>query len=169
MEKNFNKTDISKLNMNTISAFNNDWALVTAGNSDSYNTMTVSWGGLGFLWNRPVATIYIRPQRHTFKFIEENGYFTVSFFDESYKDALRFCGKYSGKDYDKAKECNLSPTTFDDSVSFKEAKLVLVCKKLYFSDFDKNNFCVDGIDSANYPNNDYHRMYIGEIVTAYQK
>ncbi len=31
--------------------------LVTAGTKEKFNTMTASWGGIGWLWNKPVAFV----------------------------------------------------------------------------------------------------------------
>lgn len=175
---NFTEISPFELNDNTFKLISKDWTLITAGNitddgnTHGYNTMTASWGGLGVLWNKNVATIYVRPQRYTYEFIEENEYFTLSFFDESKRSALAFCGKNSGRDCDKAKECRLTPIAVDDSVAgnpvagnpvaFDEAQLILVCKKLYHSDIDPKNFYSAEIET--HYNNDYHRMYIGEIV-----
>ena len=50
-----------------------EWMLITAGSPNSHNTMTASWGNLGYLWNMDVAICYVRPQRHTFGFIERVG------------------------------------------------------------------------------------------------
>ncbi len=165
---NFNQILPKELNQNPFSMFHNDWALVTAGTIDNYNTMTVSWGGVGILWNKDVATIYIRPQRYTYEFIEKNDLFTISILPEEYKNALTFCGKFSGRDYDKAKETGISPIEADGLVTFNEARLVLVCKKLYHSDINPEHFYDNEIEK-HYPLKDYHRMYIGEIVTAYNK
>ncbi|WMJ22501.1 flavin reductase [Paludicola sp. MB14-C6] len=159
----FQEHSCKELNNNPFHLIGDEWMLVTSGNEQSYNTMTASWGGLGVLWGKNVATIYIRPQRYTYEFIEKNEYFTLAFFDESYKKALGFCGKYSGRDYDKAKECNLTPMPIEQTIAFEEAKLVLVCKKLYHQDIDPENFYDASIEN-NYANKDYHRMYIGEIV-----
>lgn len=52
--------------------------LVCAGNKDNYNMMTASWGCLGWLWNKPVAVVFIRPERHTHQLIEENEMMTLS-------------------------------------------------------------------------------------------
>ena len=68
--------------------FDRDWALVTAGNKDSFNTMTIRWGGLGTLWGKPVATVYVKPVRYTHDFMESSEFFTVSFYAESYRKAL---------------------------------------------------------------------------------
>ena len=68
--------------------FDKQWALVTAGTPEHYNTMTISWGGLGTLWRRPVATVYVKKNRYTFEFMEQNDYFTVSFYPEAQRRAL---------------------------------------------------------------------------------
>ncbi len=148
-----------------------DWMLVTAGNTaDGYNTMTASWGCMGVLWNKPVAISYIRPQRHTYMFTESNEYMTLCFFNEDKKDALRFCGTHSGRDCDKAKECGLTPIDVYDgrSVFFEEAKLVILCKKLYASDIKEDCF-LDKELLSHYPIKDYHRQYVCEIIKAFDK
>lgn len=165
----FKEISPKELTNNPFKLIGDEWTLITAGSSDSFNTMTASWGGLGVIWGKNVATIYIRPQRYTYEFLEKSDTFTLSFFTEDYKKTLGFCGKYSGRDYDKAKECSLTPTELDGSIAFEEAKLVLVCKKLYHDDINPQNFHDDTIDSINYPQHDYHRMYIGDIVKAYIK
>ena len=59
-----------KENINPFEKFNSEWALVTAGTKDKFNSMTISWGSFGTLWFKKVITIYIRPDRYTFKFLE---------------------------------------------------------------------------------------------------
>jgi flavin reductase (DIM6/NTAB) family NADH-FMN oxidoreductase RutF len=140
-----------------------DWMLITAGTSGSWNTMTASWGGLGVLWERKVATCYIRPTRHTFGFVEGAPFFTLSFFGEQHRKALTFCGTHSGRDTDKAKGAGLTPVSADGFVYFAEARLVLACRKLYSQDILPERFLDPRIESM-YPQKDYHRMYIGEIV-----
>lgn len=157
------------LPINPFTALEKDWALVTAGTPGHCNTMTVSWGGLGILWGRPVATVYIRPQRYTLPFVEEQEFFTLSFFPDGYRKALTLCGTRSGRDCDKIKEAGLTPVAFDGGVSFAEASLVLVCRKRYAGDLKPEGILDPAIDRENYPNKDYHRMFIGEIVKAYTK
>lgn len=165
----FQEISPKQLTKNPFSLLDDQWALLTAGNEKSYNTMTVSWGGVGVLWNKNVATVYVRPQRYTYEFIEKEDYFTLSFFTNDYKKALGFCGKYSGRDYDKAKETGLNPLKAAESISFEQAELILVCKKLYHDDIKPGNLLDDTIDCSNYPQKDYHRMYIGEIIKVYVK
>ena len=122
------KIDIKNLQGNAVSLFDDKWCLITAGNEESYNTMTASWGALGELWNKDVCFIFIRPQRYTKEFVEREEYFTLSFFGEEYKKALTFCGRYSGRDYDKAKETGLTPVAIEDSMTFEESETVILCK-----------------------------------------
>ena len=162
--------EISKndLLINPFTKIDKQWFLLTAGNISSYNTMTASWGALGTIWGKSAVTAYVRHSRKTFEFMENSEYFTVSFFDEEYRKALSFCGKYSGRDYDKAKETGLVAVEVDNSVSFEQAELVIVCKKLFSQDLDLANIdktCVD----AFYADGDIHRAYIGEVVKIYKK
>ncbi len=145
-----------------------DWMLLTAGNSDKYNTMTASWGGLGVLWNKNVVFAFVRPQRFTFDFMKDNEYFSCAFFSEQYRDALSFCGKYSGRDVDKAKECNLTPVFSEDAPYFEQADTVIICKKLYVQQMNEESF-IDKALLSNYTGDDYHHVFVGEIVKILKK
>lgn len=164
-----NKIDIKALQENAVSMFDDKWCLITAGNKDSYNTMTASWGAMGELWNKDVCFIFIRPQRYTLEFTEREELFTLSFFGEEYKKALAFCGRNSGRDCDKAKETGLTPMEIDGSMSFEESETVIVCKKLFCQDIDPQGFIDKTIDGVCYPEKDYHRMYVGEVIGCYKK
>ena len=165
----FEKTSIENLNVNPFELIGRDWYLITAGKSASdYNTMTASWGSLGVMWGKNVFTCGIRPNRHTFNFVEDSEYFTMSFFDsEKYRDMLTFCGTKSGRDFDKAKETGITPAELDGAVTFAEAKLVFVCRKLYAQDVDTAKF-TDKECLKFYENDPCHRMYTSEIVAVYE-
>jgi flavin reductase (DIM6/NTAB) family NADH-FMN oxidoreductase RutF len=158
----FKKPDLNMIDENIFKLIGEDWMLVTSGNINSFNTMTASWGGMGILWNKPVSYIFIRPTRYTYGFIEKNNTYTLSFFSEKYRKALTLCGTKSGRDIDKAKEAGITPEeTESGTVYFKEARLIFECRKLYFHDIDPSHF-LDGSIQKMY-DNDYHRMYVGEI------
>lgn len=160
--------ELSALSENVFDLLGKRWTLITAGTPEHCNTMTASWGGLGVLWNKKVATIYIRPQRYTYEFVENSDYFTLSFFDEGYREALNLCGTKSGRDMDKIATCNLTVQAgAGNAPYFQEANLVLVCKKLYAQDMDPQCFVEPALEK-NYPNKDYHRIYVGEVMEAYQ-
>ena len=94
---------------NIFDQFNKKWALVSAGDIENHNAMTISWGEMGTLWSIPVITVYVKPCRYTYEFMESNDYFTVSFYDEKYREALNIMGTLSGKNTDKEKQANLIP------------------------------------------------------------
>ena len=148
-----------------------DWMLITAGNLEHYNTMTAAWGGLGFLWNMPVSFIFVRPQRYTYEFTEKNNDFTLTFFNpEKHRKMLNYCGRFSGRDVDKAKENGLTVAeTADANVFFSEADIVMECEKLYVDDLKGENFLHPELDVKIYKTKDYHRMYIARIKHIWQK
>lgn len=148
---------------NVFKLIGQDWMLITAGSLSRYNTMTASWGGLGHLWNRNVCFCFVRPQRYTYQFMEKAPVFSLTFFDERYRAALKLCGSRSGRDGDKAAAAGLTPIEITAGItSFAEARLVMGCKKIYFDDINPAQF-VDPSIAGNYAAHDYHRMYIGEI------
>lgn len=165
----FERIDPKSLDQNVFSMIGDQWMLLTAGTREKCNTMTASWGGLGVLWGKPVATVYIRPQRYTLEFVEREEWFTLAFFGEEYRKALALCGSKSGRDIDKVKECGFTVETADGAPYFAQADLVLVCKKAYWQDMDPTHFLDGEIDGKWYPEKDYHRIFIGEIETVLKK
>lgn len=164
MESHLKHVNVKLLTDNVFKLLDNDWMLITAGKKHSFNSMTASWGAFGILWNKPIAIGFIRPQRHTFEFMNQQENFTLSFFTEQFRDALNFMGSHSGKVTDKMKNSGLTPVfTDDDHVYFEEARLVMECKKLYVEDLKKENFSNQNLIKEIYPRQDFHRMFIGEI------
>ena len=159
----FNEIQFTDIKENAVDLLKNQWGLVTAGTEEEFNTMTVSWGAIGELWGKDMATIYIRPQRHTVKFLEANDYFTITFYDKEYHQALAFCGSKSGRDVDKVKETGLTPVFNENAPYFEEAKIVLVCKKVAKGEFNPNQMIDKSIIDTQYPANDYHYIYYGAI------
>lgn len=159
----FKEVKIDSLQFNPFTKINNEWMLITAGNAEKLNTMTASWGGLGVLWNKFVSFIFIRPQRYTLEFIEQQEYYTLSFFAPEHKKTLGFCGSHSGRDIDKVQETGLTPVFDTEAPYFEQAELVFVCRKLHKQTIDPKCFIDPAIDK-NYADKDYHKMFIGEIV-----
>lgn len=161
----FVEKDIHELSFNVFDKINKEWMLITAGTQSDCNTMTASWGGLGNFWNnKPVITTYIRPQRYTKEFVDANETFTVSFLGEKYRDALTLLGRVSGRDNpNKIKDAGLTPIRIGDTAGFDEADMIFVCRKLYMSEIRPENFIQKKLDAANYPEKDYHYVYISEI------
>ena len=163
----FKKIDPEAVGDNPFSLIGKDWMLITAGSMQKWNTMTASWGGLGVLWGKQVSFCFIRPSRHTFGFAEDNDYYTLAFFPENQRDALNYCGSKSGRDVDKAKETGLIPIQLGSGIGFEQARLVRVCRKIYYQDIIPGQF-LDSTIESNYNGADYHRMYIGQVEEVYQ-
>ncbi len=154
---------------NVFKAIGKDWMLITAGTEEKANAMTASWGGMGILWHKPVATAYIRPQRFTKKFVDEQEYFTLSFYQEAYRKSLNYMGAVSGAQEDKIAGGGLTLELFDGVPAFAESRMVLVCKKLYVQELKEECFLYPEIVEKNYSQKDFHTMYIGEITQVYVK
>ncbi|MBR4873172.1 MAG: flavin reductase [Clostridia bacterium] len=156
---------------NVVKMIGDDWALITAEKENGdVNTMTASWGFMGVLWHKPVCAIVIRPQRYTLEFVESAERLSLSFFDESYRPALRLCGTKSGRDMDKIGEAGLTVRHTEANVPyFKEAKTVVVCRKLYADDLKPECFIDPSVAEKNYPAADYHRVFICEIEQVLEK
>jgi flavin reductase (DIM6/NTAB) family NADH-FMN oxidoreductase RutF len=147
--------------------WDSQWLLLAAGDfaAGDFNAMTVSWGGLGTLWNRPFAQVVVRPTRYTYGFMERYPDFTLSAFPERLRPALMLLGSRSGRDGDKIRASGLTPIAASRvaAPAFAEAELVIECRKLYWSDIAADRFLDPAIDE-HYPLKDYHRAYVGEIL-----
>lgn len=168
--ENFRSIDPFTLKENIFDMLNEEWMLITAGDSSSFNTMTASWGSFGVLWRKPISIIYVRPQRHTFQFTEKFNTYSLSFFGQNnFRKELSFCGSKSGRDFDKPKETGLTPAFLPTgSIAFQEARLIFDCRMMYADNIKPDNFIDMGVDQSVYPTKDYHRFYIGEIVGCFE-
>lgn len=152
-----------ELTKNPFHMIGKEWMLITAGNQEKVNTMTASWGELGIMWNKNVVTVVLRPQRYTKEFVDAGEHFSLSFFGNEHKKELGYLGKVSGRDENKIEKSGLKVTFKDDIPFFQEAKTVILCKKLFAQEMKPESFIDTSLLGINYPNKDYHTMYIAEI------
>ena len=170
------RIDYRELSLNPMTLFSNRWGLLCAGTPEmDFNAMTIAWGHLGALWDvphdgprlhgRPSATCFVRPQRHTKRFMDEGARFTISFLPEGMRKPLAVMGTRSGRDHDKFAEAGLTQAVDETrGVTYPaEAELVFLCRKLYHADNCEQGFDVAEPLETNYPERDFHTMYIGEI------
>lgn len=160
------KISVSELKDNMFDAIGKEWMLVTAGTPEKFNMMTASWGGTGILWGKPVAFIFIRPERYTYEFIEKGDTLTLSFLGEAHRDIHKICGSQSGRDIDKVAASGLKPyVTENGNIAYEQARLILECKKLYADFIDADNFVDKLLISRWYEegHGGFHKMYILEI------
>lgn len=175
--------DYHELRLNPMTLFSDDWGVLTAGTETAgFNGMTVAWGHLGAIWDGkrpglpsrclPTLACYVRPQRHTKKFMDSQDLFSVSFLPEGHKKALGVMGSISGSEGEAEKfaKAGLTPA-FDEATGTAyvvEAELVFICRKIYHQELREDGFDDREPLERNYPERDLHTMYIGEIVDVLQ-
>ncbi|MCL2170545.1 MAG: flavin reductase [Defluviitaleaceae bacterium] len=161
------RIEIGDLRVHPVEMFAKGWPLLTAGGLDGFNTMTISWGQIGSLWGSrgaPVMAVYVRPQRHTFGFMNAADCFSVSVLPEEFREQLGYLGRVSGRDEDKVAKAGLTPVFGDGYTYFEQAEMVFVCRKLYQSPILPEGFVDKELMERIYPGADFHTQYIGEIV-----
>lgn len=161
--KEFREINVSELKINPFTMIDKEWLLIAAGSKEKCNTMTASWGMLGELWGSYVSAVFIRPSRYTLEFVEQEDFYSLCVFDEAYRKALNYCGSHSGRDGDKISAAGLTPVYGEAAPYFAEAKLVLLCRKLYGQKFDPACFTDPSLDAKHYPKKDYHKMFVGAV------
>lgn len=157
----FREISAKEIDTNLIKAIADEWMLISAGDSDKYNMMTASWGFAGEMWGEDSVIAMIRPQRYTMEFVDKSDYFALSFYGDS-KEIHKVCGSKSGRDVDKTALTGLTPVFENNTVYFKEARMVIVCKKQYVSQLDESNF-TQNEPLKWYADKDFHYMIIGKI------
>ena len=167
----FEKIEIREMAGNPVEMIGFQGMLISAGGRESFNCMTASWGGLGYMWNEPAAFVFVRPNRHTFKFMESASMFTISFFGGECKKALSICGSKSGRDTDKIAESGLSPWfTPEGNPGYVEAKYILECRKAYSQMLSAGSFLeVDALKQWYGEGNPLHKMYVGLVDSVYKR
>ncbi len=163
--------NVADLRDNVFETVGKEWMLVSAGTKEKYNMMTASWGCLGWLWNKPVAVVFVRPERYTHEFIEANDTLVLSFLGhgEEARKIYTVCGSKSGRDLDKTSATGLQPlTTAAGNVAFAQSRLTLECRKLYKDAIKPESILDAGINKwYGDANGGYHDVYVVEIEHAY--
>ena len=163
----FQPYPIDLLEINPFTKIGNEWMLITAGNLEKANAMTASWGGVGCLWGKNTVFIFVRESRYTKEFLDKENYFSCSFFVEKYKNVLKYFGVASGRVEDKFKTARLNVNFKNDIPFIDEGNFIILCKKMAAVPIEESHFLDDKIKEEWYSRkdeNNYHTMYVGEIV-----
>ncbi|QNM05991.1 flavin reductase family protein [Qiania dongpingensis] len=155
-----------ELTRNPFQMIGKDWLLLTAKKGDKVNTMTASWGGVGIMWGKPVAFIFIRPTRYTKEFVDAGNKLSISVLDDSHRKTLSYFGTVSGRNEDKIAKSGLKLEENDGVPYFADADIAFICEKLYSQPMDAKYMTAGWIDEKWYPSKDYHTMYVVEIEKA---
>lgn len=160
---NFNEINVKEVDLNPFTKVD-DWALLTAGTHENFNMMTVTGVMCGKFFLNPMIQVCAHPNRYTYQFLEKSDYFTVSFFDTPHHPALIVCGSTHGNESEKIKESGLHSIPFDNTVIFEEAKTIFICKKVFHTDINKDNFDSQQLFKDYYKDTTtYHRIYMGMV------
>ena len=166
------KIDLKTLNDNVFDLIGKEWVLITAGTKNGgFNMMTASWGCLGWLWNKPVAVIFVRPERYTHQFVEAGEYVTLSFLGNGSeaREIYNYCGSKSGRDGDKVQATGLRPVeTETGGIAYEQSRLTLECRKLYKDSIKPECFIDGSIEKWYGEKGGYHDVYVLEIVNIYK-
>lgn len=164
------KIEIQDFNENVFKLIGDDWLLINTYNEEKVNSMTASWGGMGVLWNKKVAYIFIRPQRYTQELLPNNEYFSLSVMGEEYRDVLNYLGSVSGRDENKLEKANLAVTKDENGAPIiEEARLNIIVRKLFCQQMTEDAFVDKDLVDINYPNKDFHFVYVLEILKIIEK
>lgn len=163
----FQPYPIDLLELNPFTKLAEEWMIITSGNQEKVNGMTASWGGLGVLWGQNTAFIFVRENRYTKEFIDNGEYFSCSFFDKKFKNDLKYFGVVSGRVEDKFKTAGLN-VNFRDNIPFvDEGNFIVLCKKMAAVPITETHFLNPELKEKWYSGkeeNNFHTMYVGEIV-----
>lgn len=160
----FEQIPIDLIELNPFTKIGQEWALVTAGTKTAVNTMTISWGGMGVLWGKNVAFVFVRDSRYTKEFLDKNEFFSISFLSEKYRAALKYCGSHTGRSENKIEQAGLTLTFRHNIPYIDEGNFVLLCEKMSATRITETSFCLPEIKEKWYSDNDMHTMYIAEII-----
>ncbi|MDF2476933.1 MAG: flr 2 [Sphingobacterium sp.] len=171
-QSQYDHIDPKDLPDNAIELVSEQWMVVTAGKENAFNSMVISWGGLGYIWEKPVVFTFINSSRYTYQFLQQESGYTLAVFPEKYRGALHILGSKSGKSNDKVKEAGLTPIkTPSGLISYKEARMIIECKNIMIQDLDYNKTVPSYKIADMYKNApmSHHNMFISEITNIWLK
>lgn len=163
---------VTELALQPFSAYVPEGALLVSGADPEHcNPMTISWGAFGIMWGKPVVMVMVRQSRHTYQIISSSPDFTVNWMPPAWTEAVRLCGSASGRDMDKFAATGMHPVraTVVSSPVIAESILSLECRTLYrvnVNPADAAQWLDPGVLTECYGNQDFHRLFFGELVAA---
>lgn len=170
----FQAVSPTEIKDNVFKLVGQDYTVITAGKEESFNSMTASYGGWGQLFEKPVTWCFLRANRYTLEVMKKEQTYTMSYFDDQYKDQVIFLGSKSGRDTDKMKEITLTKvSTPSGDITYKEARLIIECKLIEITTVDSKDFYLEEnkkfVEDAFKETKDYHKIVFGEITNVWIK
>lgn len=160
----FQPYPVDLIEFNPFTKIGKEWMLITAKYNDKVNAMTASWGGIGVLWGKNTAFIFVRDSRYTKELIDQSDTFSLTFFEPNHKSALKYFGIVSGRKEDKFKVSKMNVNYYENIPFIDEGNFVICCKKLSATPILPEQFIDPEIETEWYKDGDLHTMYVGEIL-----
>lgn len=160
---NFKQIAPSEFTQNPFQLIGKEWMLIAAEKDGKTNAMTASWGGIGIMWNKPVAYIAIRQTRYTKEFVDSAERLSLNFFGEKFRKELAYFGKVSGRDEDKIAKTGMKVSHENGAPIFDEAATVLLCRKMFAQPYTEDSFIDKSVIEQFYNKDSMHTLYIVEI------
>jgi len=103
--------------------------MVSCGDKNEKNIITIAWTGI-VNTNPPMTYVSVRKERHSHDIIKRTGEFVINLTTENLAFATDYCGVKSGRDVDKFKEQNLTPSESKvvSCPSIEESPVNIECK-----------------------------------------
>jgi flavin reductase (DIM6/NTAB) family NADH-FMN oxidoreductase RutF len=170
----FKEIDATKIQGDVFTLVSKNYAILTAGTPTKYNSMVTGWGGWGILFSKPAAFSFLRSNRYTLELMRQQKKYTVTFFDEAYKNDLMIFGTKSGRNSNKMKEHKLTAVqTPSGNMAYKEAKLIFDCDLIEVTTVSPDDFLTaEGrkfVTDAHAETGAYHKMVFGQITKVWAK
>ncbi|MBM4041105.1 MAG: flavin reductase family protein [Planctomycetes bacterium] len=139
--------------------------LATQGKDGTLNAMTIGWGTIGIIWGRPVFVVLVRPSRHTWKLLEENGDFTVNVPPPELRKAVGLCGSRSRRDHDKFLETGMTPVPGQRVAApiIEECVVAYECRTIHKNQVVPATLAPAVVKDC-YRSGDFHTLYYGQIL-----
>jgi flavin reductase (DIM6/NTAB) family NADH-FMN oxidoreductase RutF len=159
---------------NVFTLVGEDYTVITSGTMEKYNSMTASFGGWGILFNAPTTWCFLRANRYTLEFIRETRTYTMTYFDEPYREQVMLFGTRSGRDSDKMQRHALTAVeTPSGNIAYKEAKLIIECALTEITTVQPDDFYTDEgrsfVVTAHEEAKEYHKIVFGQITRAWTR
>lgn len=184
--KGFQQIDPMDLQLSPFKSINNDWMEICVGEKDGeVGAMTASWGGMGILWNKPVAFLFIRGAEHRFTrhILEQRPVLSLNFLGDDKKDAKIFLGRNHGWDFDdKIAAAGLTrgwcgvqlehtAAPEDDKWAhtpfIEESETVLICETMALQELQMESIISPSVKESFYGAEGPHGVFIVEIKAAF--
>lgn len=163
----FQPYPIETLDFNPFTFIGTQGFVATAEADGKINTTTVTWGGMGIMFNKNVAFICIQDSKFTKELIDKSNTFSMTFFDpdkKQFKNAMKYLKAATGRTEDKIAAAGLSVNRSLKVPFIDEGNFVLILEKLAAIPLTTEYITKKWLCDEFYPDNGTDTIYIADIL-----